>query len=48
MMVSTQSSMDMPLAIIVPMILEVRVERMLALTPLPRPSASTKVMVPSW
>ncbi len=37
----THSSRGMPSAIMVEMILEVRVERMLAFTPLPRPSAST-------
>ena len=40
-MVSTQSSSDRPSAIIVEMIFDVRVDKMLALTPLPRPSAST-------
>jgi len=35
--------MGMPFAIIVQMILLVSVERMLAFTPLPRPSASTIV-----
>ena len=40
-MVSTQSSSVSPSAIMVEMILEVSVERMLAFTPLPNPSAST-------
>ena len=43
-MVSTQSSMAMSLETIVQRILEVRVERMFALTPLPSPSASTSVV----
>ena len=41
--VCTHSSTGMPLAIMVAMILEVRVERIFALTPLPSPSASTRV-----
>ena len=40
-MVATHSSSGRPSAIIVDIIFEVRVERMLALTPLPSPSAST-------
>ena len=40
-MVSTQSSSESPSAIIVEIIFEVRVERILAFTPLPRPSART-------
>ena len=40
-MVETHSSMGRPSAIMVEMILAVRVERMLAFTPLPRPSART-------
>ena len=40
-MVATQSSIFIFSAIMVEMILAVRVERMLAFTPLPRPSAST-------
>ena len=40
-MVETHSSSDMPSAIIVDIIFEVSVERILALTPLPSPSAST-------
>ena len=39
--VSTQSSMESPSAIMVEIIFEVSVERMLAFTPLPSPSAST-------
>jgi hypothetical protein len=39
--VETQSSILRPSAIIVEMILEVSVERILAFTPLPRPSANT-------
>ena len=44
--VSTVSSIVAPRFIIVEMIFEVRVERMLALTPLPSPSESTS-SVPS-
>ena len=40
-MVDTHSSRDSPSAIMVEMILLVSVERMLAFTPLPSPSAST-------
>ena len=40
-MVETQSSSFISSDIMVEIILEVRVERMLAFTPLPRPSAST-------
>ena len=40
-MVATQSSIFIFSAIMVEMILAVRVERMLAFTPLPRPSANT-------
>ena len=46
-MVFTQSSTDMPPALIVARICEVRVARMFALTPLPSPSASTQMVVPS-
>ena len=42
-MVSTVSSRVAPAFIMVAMILEVRVARMLALTPLPRPSDSTTI-----
>ena len=45
--VRTHSSTGMPLAIMVAMILEVSVERIFALTPLPRPSASTRVVLSS-
>ena len=45
-MVETHSSRQMPSAIIVEMIFDVSVERMLALTPLPSPSART-IMVES-
>ena len=47
-MVSTQSWIAIPEDIMVLMIFEVRVERMLAFTPLPNPSARTVVMVSSW
>ncbi len=40
-MVCTQSSSDSPCAIMVEIILLVSVDRMLALTPLPSPSANT-------
>ena len=40
-MVETQSSTESPSAIIVEMILAVSVDKMLAFTPLPSPSAST-------
>lgn len=40
-MVSTQSSIVKPSAIIVEMILDVSVDKILAFTPLPKPSAST-------
>ena len=46
-MVSTHSSMERPAASMVEMILLVRVDRMLAFTPLPRPSASTMTVEPS-
>ena len=46
-MVSTLSSTVMSPASMVARILEVRVERMLALTPLPRPSASTMMTLSS-
>ena len=42
-MVSTHSSMGMPFSIMVERILLVSVERILAFTPLPRPSARTSV-----
>ena len=42
-MVETHSSSGMPPEIMVQRILLVRVERMFAFTPLPRPSASTSV-----
>ncbi len=43
-MVETHSSRLMECAIMVEMILAVRMERMLALTPDPKPSARTKIM----
>ena len=46
-MVSTASTSFMPAAIMVEIILLVSVESMLALTPLPRPSASTSTVVRS-
>ena len=44
--VSTQSSSESPSAIMVEIILEVSVESMLALTPLPSPSARTMTVSP--
>ena len=44
-MVSTVSSIEAPRLIIVEMIFEVSVERILAFTPLPRPSESTSSML---
>jgi len=45
--VATHSSIEIPSAIIVEIIFDVRVERILAFTPLPSPSAKTIILVPS-
>ena len=44
-MVLTHSSMDICAAIMVEMMVDVKVDKMLAFTPLPSPSAKTKIVV---
>ena len=45
--VETQSSRESPAAIIVEMIFDVSVDKILAFTPLPKPSANTTIVEPS-